>query len=94
MIITSQIVESIASLYTLSELREELKNAVTNLLQNPDRIISASTGAGASYTKALNISPQEYVELLSCALQFKETGIISTGGSNQWNVVTFYPYNL
>lgn len=94
MTITHEIITSVASLYTLSELREELKNAVTNLLQNPDRIISASTGAGASYTKALNISSQEYVELLSYALQFKETGEISTGGSNQWHVAVYYPFNL
>lgn len=91
--ITSEIVRAVANLYTLSDLQEELKKATLQFLQNPERITSASTGAGASYTKALNISSLELVELLSLALEYKKTGVIMGGGSNQWNVAVYSPFN-
>lgn len=94
MTITHEIITSVAALYTLSELREKLKDAVEQMLNNPERIVSATTGSGASYSKALNMKVEEYVELLSYAMQYKETGEITTGGSNQWHVAAFYPFNL
>ena len=78
-----QIIKAVAQMYSIEELQTELQNAVKSMLENPERIVSASTGAGASYTKALNITAQELVELLSMALEFKQSnGVISNGGSN------------
>lgn len=91
--LSEEVVIAVANLYSIEELQEELKSATLNLLSNPDRIISASTGAGASYTKALNMSPKDLVELLSYALKYKQYGEITTGGSNQWNVCVYSPFN-
>jgi hypothetical protein len=84
-----QIIKAVAQMYSIEELQTELQNAVKSMLENPERIVSASTGAGASYTKALNITAQELVELLSMALEFKQSnGVISNGGSNIMNFVS------
>lgn len=86
------IVRAVANLFSIEELQQNLHQATLALLENPDQIVSASTGAGASYTKQLNMRPQELVELLSCALEYKQSGGISTGGSNIMSAVTFFPY--
>lgn len=84
-----QIIKAVAQMYSIEELQTELQNAVKSMLENPERIVSASTGAGASYTKALNITAQELVELLSMALEFKQSnGVISNGGSNIMSFVS------
>lgn len=84
-----QIIKAVAQMYSIEELQTELQNAVKSMLENPERIVSASTGAGASYTKALNITAQELVELLSMALEFKQSNeVISNGGSNIMNFVS------
>lgn len=82
-----QVIKAVSSLYSIEELETELKKAVTDFLQNPERIVSASTGAGASYTKALNLSPQELVELLSACVDFKKNGAISSG-NNIFSIVS------
>lgn len=83
-------IKAVANLFTLSELHQELKNATLAMLQNPDAIVSASTGAGASYTKQLNMTATELVELLSLALEYKQTGSITNGsGSNIMTSQTF-----
>lgn len=91
--LTVNIIKAVANLYALDELQIELKEATTKMLQAPDAIISASTGAGASYTKQLNMTASELVELLSLALEYKQYGSISTsGGSNIMPAITFFPY--
>lgn len=76
-----QVIKAVTSLYSLEELEEELKKAVTEFLTNPERIVSASTGAGASYTKALNLSPQELVELLSACVEYSKNGRLTSGNN-------------
>jgi hypothetical protein len=90
--ITESVVKGISALYTVEELQTELQKAVKEMLENPERVVSASTGSGASYTKDLMISPQELVELLTYALEYKRTGVISNGGSNIMDTITFFPF--
>lgn len=90
--ITESVVKGISALYTITELQQKLQEAVKELLENPERVVSASTGSGSSYTKELMMSPQELVELLTYALEYKRTGAISNGGSNIMDTITFFPF--
>ena len=90
--ITESVVKGISALYTVAELQTELQKAVKEMLENPERVVSASTGSGASYTKDLMLSPQELVELLTYALEYKRTGVISNGGNNIMDTITFFPF--
>ena len=85
--LSDTVIKAVANLYTVEELEQELANAVNEMLKNPDRIVSASTGAGASYTKALNMTSQELVELLTFAIEYKKNGFIG-GGSNIMSFVS------
>lgn len=87
--LTVNIIKSVANLFTVDELQQNLKQATLAMLENPDQIVSASTGSGASYTKQLNMKPSELVELLSACLEYKQTGGFSAGGSNIMHSVTF-----
>ena len=49
--LTETVIKAVANLYTVEELEQELAKAVNEMLKNPERIVSASTGAGASYRK-------------------------------------------
>lgn len=80
-------IKAVASLYTVEELETELKKATVEMLSNPEKIISASTGSGASYTKTVTMTAGDLVELLSYALEYKLNGGISSGG-NVMNVIT------
>lgn len=71
--ITYTIAKAVADSFpTLEALEEARAAAVAALLQNPDQIISASTGAGAAYTKRLNATPAELVELYEQALRIRQ----------------------
>ena len=87
--LTINVVKSVANLFTIDELQQNLQRATLAMLENPDSIISASTGSGASYTKSINLRPSELVELLSACLEYKQTGSLSAGGSNIMPTVTF-----
>lgn len=81
--ITTTIIKAVANTFPTTEaLQEALNKAVSQMLENPDAIVSASTGAGASYSKQITMTAQDLVELLSYALEYKETGLITTDGSN------------
>lgn len=92
-VITEEIIIAIANAFSIEELQTKLTEATQAFLENPDRIISASTGSGASYSKSYNYLPQDLVTLYTYAIQYKQVGEISTS-NNQWGVATFYPYNL
>lgn len=86
-------ISAVANIFTVDELQQNLKEATLKMLESPDAIISASTGAGASYTKQLNMTAQELVELLTYALEYKQTGTIaSSGGNNIMPTITFFPF--
>lgn len=85
--LTETVIKAVANLYTLDELRAELETAIKKMIKDPNCIISASTGAGASYTKSLNMTSGELVELLSLAVEYKTRGYIGSG-SNIMNIVT------
>lgn len=87
--LTLNVIKSVANLFSVEELQQNLQRATLAMLENPDSIISASTGSGASYTKHLNMQPAELVELLSACLEYKQTGSLSAGGSNIMPTVTF-----
>lgn len=93
MTISEELVISISNLYTVEELQLKLRDATEAFLANPERIVSATTGSGASYSKQANFLPSELVELYSYALNYKQTGEIRGLAQNQWHVVTYYPFN-
>lgn len=88
--LTLNLIKSVANLFSIDELQQNLQRATLAMLENPDQIVSASTGAGASYTKQLNMKPSELVELLSACLEYKQSGTISAGGSNIMQSVTYF----
>lgn len=49
--ITPALIKAICSLYTTEEIKEKIAEFTTALLNNPDVIISASSGTGQSYSK-------------------------------------------
>ena len=51
------------------------------MLANPEKIISASTGSGASYTKTVSMSASDLVELLTLALEYKKNGFVTSGNN-------------
>lgn len=87
--ISLPVIKSISNMYSVEELQQNLQRATLAMLENPDSIISASTGSGASYSKSINMKPAELVELLSACLEYKQTGSLSAGGSNIMPTVTF-----
>jgi hypothetical protein len=90
--LTVNIIKSIASLFSVDELQTKIRELTLQLLENPDQIVSASTGAGASYSKQINATPAELIELFSLALEYKQTGAISAGGNNIMQSITFFTF--
>lgn len=93
MTISEELIIAIANTYTLSELHEKLKEATEQFLSNPDRIVSAATGSGASYNKQANFLPKDLVELYSFALNYKQFGSFTQGADNQFGVFVINPFN-
>lgn len=79
MTITSELVRSVASMYTVEQLQEKIAGLITDLETNGSSIISASTGAGASYTRKIEASREDLLLLYQAALEYK-MGIVSKGG--------------
>lgn len=69
--LTETIIAAVAESFTAAELAEKKSEAVAAFLANPNAIVSASTGAGASYTKEISMTAQDAVELFSAALRYK-----------------------
>lgn len=92
MIISTPIIKAVAATYdTVDALQQDLANAVQDMMANPDAIVSASTGAGASYSKQISMTAAERVELLSYALDYKQYGYVSTDGDNIHYSFTWLP---
>jgi hypothetical protein len=87
--ISITLVKSVANLFTIDELQQKIQEATLQMLANPDAIVSASTGSGASYSKVINMRAQDIVELFTYALEYKQTGTLSAGGSNIMHSLTF-----
>lgn len=85
--LNEQVIKAVANIYSVEELETELQKAVTEMLANPEKIISASTGSGASYTKTVSMSASDLVELLGYALEYKKNGFV-TGGNNVFRVIS------
>lgn len=90
--LSEAVIKGVAEALTLEELKERHTNAVLQMLANPAAIVSASTGAGASYTKAIQMTAAELVELLTYAINYKLYGVISNSGSQIMDVVVLNPY--
>lgn len=80
MTITSELVRSVASMYTLEQLNDKIAGLITDLETNGSSIISASTGAGASYTRKIEASREDLLSLYSAAKDYKQ-GIVASGGA-------------
>ena len=80
--LTTTLIASVAATFTIEELRERHAAAVAAFLSDPDSIVSASTGAGASYTRQINARPAELVELYAAAIDYKQGLPLSTGASS------------
>lgn len=85
--LSESVIKGVAEALTIEELKERHKEAVLAMLDNPATIVTASTGAGASYSKQIQMTAQELVELLGYAINYKQYGIISSSGSNIMDVV-------
>lgn len=90
--LSQAIIKGVADALTLDELKERHTDAVLQMLANPAAIVSASTGAGASYTKSIQMTAAELVELLTYAINYKQYGIISSDGSQILDLVIMNPY--
>lgn len=85
--LNEQVIKAVANIYSVEELETELQKAVIEMLENPEKIISASTGSGASYTKTVSMSASDLVELLTLALEYKKNGFV-TSGNNVFRVIS------
>lgn len=85
--ITLPLIKAICTLYTPEEIKSKIAEFTAALLENPDVIISASSGTGQSYSKQIVATPDKLIELFSYALEYAETGSISGGGSGSYSVV-------
>lgn len=74
MIITKSLIISIADMYTVEQLQAKIVELVKDVENNGSTITSASTGAGASYTRRIEASRLELLELYQAALQYKLNG--------------------
>lgn len=90
--LSEAIIKGVANALTIEELKERHTEAVLQMLSNPSAIVSASTGAGASYTKQIQMTAQELVELLTFAINYKTYGVISNDGSQIMDIVVLNPY--
>lgn len=90
--ITAELIKTFATSFTASELATMKQQAMNALIAGSERIVSASTGAGASYTKELNYAPQDLLELIGYAEQYQQTGHLPTGGQI-YTPIAFYPIN-
>lgn len=90
--ITEAIITAVAEALSIEELKERHTDAVLKMLSNPAQIVSASTGSGASYSKQIQMTAQELVELLTYAINYKMYGVISNSGSNIMDIVVLNPY--
>ena len=85
--LNEQVIKAVANIYSVEELETELQKAVIEMLANPEKIISASTGSGASYTKTVSMSASDLVELLTLALEYKKNGFVASG-NNVFRVIS------
>lgn len=85
--LSEQVIKAVANIFTVEQLETELQKAVVEMLANPEKIISASTGSGASYTKTVSMSASDLVELLTFALEYKKNGFV-TSGNNVFRVIS------
>lgn len=91
MIITSELIKSVSNLYTVDQLQEKITGLIQDLETNGSTITSASTGAGASYTRKIEASREDLLSLYSAAMNYKLGLPAQTGSINH---VTFRsPYN-
>lgn len=85
--ISLPLVKAIATIYTEEELNAKIKEFALAMIENPDVIITATSGTGQSYTKQIVATPDKLIELFTYALEYKQTGVISAGGSSEIPVV-------
>lgn len=90
--LSEAIIKGVANALSLEELIERHTDAVLQMLANPSAIVSASTGAGASYTKSIQMTASELVELLTYAINYKQSGTITNDGSQILDLVVMNPY--
>lgn len=81
MTITKTLIIQTANAFSLDELKGKLQATIEKLAEN-EVIISASTGAGASYQLKERNKLTELVELYSSAVEYKENGTLNTASGS------------
>lgn len=81
--ITETIIRALSSL-PLEQVQANFDRCLQAFIANPDKIISATDGAGQSYSKSLSGTAQEMVELWQEVLDYKN-GIDSPGDTQIFN---------
>lgn len=81
MTITRALIIATATKYTVEQLQQKIEDILTDLEGNGTVITSASTGAGASYSRQIEASRTDMIELYRAALDYKtgqdpETGAV------------------
>lgn len=94
MVITRDLVRTIAGLYTAEQLQMKITDLVQDLESNGSTITSASTGAGASYTRKIEASREELIALYTAALNYKLYGESSANTGQVFNVRFNHNFNL
>lgn len=71
MTITRALILATATKYTVEQLQQKIEELLTSLEGNGTVITSASTGAGASYSRQIEASRIDMLELYRAALDYK-----------------------
>lgn len=80
MVITHALIVATANQYTVEELRAKIAALLQDVESNGSVITSASTGAGASYSRKTEASRLELIELYQAAIDYK-TGAQAGSGA-------------
>lgn len=91
MTITTALIKATAEKYTVAELKGKISALLGDVEANGSVITSASTGAGASYSRMTEASRLELIELYQAAIDYKEGRPNSTGGVH--GVAFVSPFN-
>lgn len=70
MTITQEMVRAYALAYDAEELKELIISTAKQLAENPDMIVSAATGGGASYTRQARIPLSDLLSLYEQAYAY------------------------
>lgn len=91
MVITQALIVATANKYTVEQLQQKIAALLGDIEENGGVITSASTGAGASYSRQQEASRTELIELYQAAIDYKLGR--PSGGGTAYGVAFNSPFN-